>query len=202
MMTKAELASYIEERIIDNTKRKIQPWIIRAVLLEFLNFVDDHYVAGNIGPAGADGKSLKLDVIGGWIKWALEDSSTWNNLVNLSTLKGEDGLSPEFNNSGTHIQVRLGNSAAWTNLVSMESLRGPAGASGSDGNDGSTPSIGGNKNWWLAGADTGVRAEANDGATPYIGENKNWWINGVDTGTRAEAQDGDDADLVWASEEW
>lgn len=202
MRTLEWLISYIEERIVDNTGRKIQPWVLRLVLTEMARWADEHYVSGNKGDTGAAGKNLKLDVIDGWIRWALEDSSTWNNLVELETLKGLDGQSPQFNNNGTHIQMRLGSSGPWTDLIALETLRGPAGAGGSDGVDGATPNVGENKNWWINGADTGVRAEAHDGATPYIGENKNWWIAGVDTGIRAEAQDGEDADLAWELEEW
>lgn len=52
------------------------------------------------------------------------------------------------------------------------------------------PHIGTNKNWWIAGVDTGIRAEGVDGITPHIGENKNWWIGTTDTGVRAEGVDG------------
>ena len=202
MRTIEELILFIGERIVDNTGRKIQPWVLRLVLTEIIRWADDHYVSGNKGDSGADGKNLKLDVIGGWIKWALEDSNVWNNLVKLDTLKGADGMSPQFNNNGTHIQVRLGGAGPWTDLVPLSILKGKKGADGSDGVDGTTPNIGENKHWWINGADTGVRAEAQDGATPNIGENKNWWINGTDTGIRAEAQDGADADLVWTREDF
>lgn len=52
------------------------------------------------------------------------------------------------------------------------------------------PHIGTNKNWWIAGVDTGIRAEGVDGITPHIGENRNWWIGTTDTGVRAEGVDG------------
>lgn len=48
-----------------------------------------------------------------------------------------------------------------------------------------TPSVGENGNWWVNGADTGVKATGADGAAPSIGTNSNWFVGTTDTGVRA-----------------
>lgn len=45
------------------------------------------------------------------------------------------------------------------------------GVDGRDGIDGNTPFIGDNGNWWIAGSDTGVKAQGADGADGQNGEN-------------------------------
>lgn len=70
---------------------------------------------------------------------------------------------------------------------------GADGIDGTDGADGVTPHIGGNKNWYIGDADTGIKAEGADGVngiTPHVGENKNWYIGNVDTGILAQGEDG------------
>ncbi len=72
---------------------------------------------------------------------------------------------------------------------------------GKDGKDGSTVTIGENGNWYIDGADTGIKATAEDGedgkdgkdgSTVTIGSNGNWYIDGIDTGLAAEGKDGED----------
>ena len=48
---------------------------------------------------------------------------------------------------------------------------GKDGIDGVDGKDGNTPFIGDNGNWWIAGSDTGVKAQGADGADGQNGEN-------------------------------
>jgi len=47
---------------------------------------------GPDGPPGEDGASVEMRVFDGWIQWRQDDDDpTWQNLVALSTLKGDDG---------------------------------------------------------------------------------------------------------------
>lgn len=46
---------------------------------------------GADGQPGADGASVEMRVFDGWIQWRQDDDPTWQNLVELDTLKGDDG---------------------------------------------------------------------------------------------------------------
>ena len=72
-----------------------------------------------------------------------------------------------------------------TGVAAVLAILGEGG--GAPGPPGATPNIGPNGNWWIAGIDTGVKAQA---TSPYVGPNGNWWTNGTDTGTGAAGTDG------------
>ena len=65
---------------------------------------------GDKGDNGADGKSVELQTTASYIQWRNIGDSTWQNVVELSTLKGSDGndgvdgKSIELQVTETHIQ--------------------------------------------------------------------------------------------------
>ncbi len=81
---------------------------------------------------GKDAKQIVIDIKDGYIVWRYEDETSWNNLISLSSLKGDkgdDGKSIElkiFENK-IHWRVDGGN---WVELISIEILRGAQGSNG------------------------------------------------------------------------
>lgn len=85
-----------------------------------------------------------------------------------------------------------------TNGVDGKSIQGDK------GDDGHTTEIiiGSNGNWFIDGADTGIKSQGPQGEaglTPYIGENGDWWVGNLDTGVKAEGVNGDDGVSVKSS---
>ncbi|MFA7107404.1 MAG: immunoglobulin-like domain-containing protein, partial [Candidatus Izemoplasmatales bacterium] len=84
------------------------------------------------GPQGIPGKSVELQVAGGYVQWKYSDETTWKNLVEIASLKGEAGDSVLFQVTGEFIQWKYTNDTDWTNLLDLSTLSGPAGADGKD----------------------------------------------------------------------
>ena len=99
---------------------------------------------------GPPGPSIQLQVTATHIQWRVVGTSTWTNLVALSSLKGADGTDGSDGTDGqngadgqevslqttaTHIQWRLG-TGPWTDLVALADLRGEDGTDGVNGADG------------------------------------------------------------------
>lgn len=81
------------------------------------------------------GRSIELINDGTWIKWRpqnTEDPQPWQNLVQLSTLKGApgtngtDGKQVQLQKSSTAIQWRL-EGGSWADLVQLSDLKGAKG---------------------------------------------------------------------------
>jgi hypothetical protein len=112
--------------------------------------------ANGRGPAGADGQEVEFNNDGTNIQWRYVGELTWNNLVLLSSLKGdkgdtgdqgiqgnqgiqgEAGDQVEFNKSATHIQWRYIGDPTWINLVALADIKGDKGDTGDTGSTGLT----------------------------------------------------------------
>ena len=86
--------------------------------------------------------NIELRTTATHIQWKYLNSSTWNDLILLSTLKGDkgdtgdagtDGKNIELQKSVTHIQWRNVGDVTWNNLVALTEITGPAGQDGVDG---------------------------------------------------------------------
>lgn len=109
-------------------------------------------------------KEIELQVTDTQIQWRYVGDDSWNNLVDLSALKGsqgdpgQPGKEVEIANNNGKIQWRyVGEGNQWQTIIDAETLKG------SSGSDGTTPSIGNNGNWWIGDVDTQVKAEGVDG---------------------------------------
>ena len=146
---------------------------------------------GANGKDGIDGRTVEVRSTDAYIQWRYDDGA-WQNLVALTDITGPsgstgtDGRTPEFRADNDMLQWRYAGDAIWLNLYDMSTLRGNDGADGKDGingqdgkdgidgvdgKDGNTPFIGDNGNWWIAGSDTGVKAQGADRAAGQNGEN-------------------------------
>ena len=70
---------------------------------------------------------------------------------NITVPKGDTGEGSYIRATATHIQWKTGESGEWQNLVTLSELKG---------DKGDIPIIGENGNWFISGADTGIRADA------------------------------------------
>ena len=148
-------------------------------------------IDGVDGKDGIDGRTVEVRSTDAYIQWRYDDGA-WQNLVALTDITGPsgstgtDGRTPEFRADNDMLQWRYAGDSIWLNLYDMSTLRGNDGADGKDGingqdgkdgidgvdgKDGNTPFIGDNGNWWIAGSDTGVKAQGADGADGQNGEN-------------------------------
>ncbi len=170
-------------------------------------------INGIQGEKGDDGHTPVITIQNG--KWHIDGvdtgmqaqgvkGETGNGISDISKT-GIDGLVDTYT-----ITYTDGTKTTFTVTNGAQGAQGIQGIQGVPGKDGHTPviTIGDNGNWFIDGADTGVKAEAikgetgapgadgEDGDTPYIGENGNWWIDGVDTGVKAEGKDGNDNNKI------
>ena len=170
-------------------------------------------INGIQGEKGDDGHTPVITIQNG--KWHIDGvdtgmqaqgvkGETGNGISDISKT-GIDGLVDTYT-----ITYTDGTKTTFTVTNGAQGAQGIQGIQGVPGKDGHTPviTIGENGNWFIDGADTGVKAEAikgetgapgadgEDGDTPYIGENGNWWIDGVDTGVKAEGKDGNDNNKI------
>ena len=170
-------------------------------------------INGIQGEKGDDGHTPVITIQNG--KWHIDGvdtgmqaqgvkGETGNGISDISKT-GIDGLVDTYT-----ITYTDGTTTTFTVTNGAQGAQGIQGIQGVPGKDGHTPviTIGENGNWFIDGADTGVKAEAikgetgapgadgEDGDTPYIGENGNWWIDGVDTGVKAEGKDGNDNNKI------
>lgn len=84
---------------------------------------------------------------------------------------------------GGYIQYSA-NGETWHDVIAVSALKGQ---------DAPTPYIGGNGNWFVGAADTGVKARGDNGEpgiTPHIGDNGNWYVGETDTGVSAGGSGG------------
>ncbi len=115
----------------------------------------------------------------------------------IQSISGKDGADGEDGVGVKFLQVVNGDLIIVLSNDKEINLGKIVGEDGKDGEDGKTPTIGSNKNWWINGVDTGIKAEGVDGTngvTPVIGYNGNWWIGDQDTGVKAEGKDGADGE--------
>jgi hypothetical protein len=102
------------------------------------------FFKGNTGPAGADGREIEMDIIGGDIAWRYVQEGTggWHGLVSVASLigaqgpqgiPGEDGIEIELSIENGWIVWRYLTDLLWTNLIEVSTLVGPAGDNGTDG---------------------------------------------------------------------
>lgn len=170
-------------------------------------------IQGIQGEKGDDGHTPVITIQNG--KWHIDGADTGmqaqgvkgetgNGISDISKT-GIDGLVDTYT-----ITYTDGTKTTFTVTNGAQGAQGIQGIQGVPGKDGHTPviTIGENGNWFVDGADTGVKAEAikgetgapgadgEDGDTPYIGENGNWFIDGVDTGVKAEGKDGNDNNKI------
>lgn len=121
-----------------------------------------------------------------YIQWRYDDGA-WQNLVALTDITGPsgstgtDGRTPEFRADNDMLQWRYAGDSIWLNLYDMSTLRGNDGADGINGQDGKDG---------IDGVDGRDGVDGKDGNTPFIGDNGNWWIAGSDTGVKAQGADG------------
>lgn len=81
---------------------------------------------------GPPGPSIQLQTTATHIQWRVVGTSTWTNLIALSSLKGADGKEVSLQKSATHVQWRLG-TGAWANLIALADLKGATGEKGDQG---------------------------------------------------------------------
>lgn len=73
---------------------------------------------------GADGAPATMRISGGYLQWS-NDGVNWNNLVQMSTLKGDtgtagtDGKEVELRINGTKLQWRYTGAATWNDLINL-----------------------------------------------------------------------------------
>lgn len=82
-------------------------------------------------PTPADGKSVEMQMSGGFIQWRLVGNSTWTNLIATSSLVGAPGANArniEMQKGSTAIQWRLTGDSNWIDLITIASLKGDPGA--------------------------------------------------------------------------
>lgn len=84
------------------------------------------------GPAGP---ALELRTNTTHVQWRVIGTTTWNNLIALSSLKGADGGEVSLQKTATHVQWRLG-AGAWVDLIPLADLKGEPGLQGDAGDDG------------------------------------------------------------------
>ena len=142
-------------------------------------------IDGANGKDGIDGRTVEVRSTDAYIQWRYDDGA-WQNLVALTDITGPsgstgtDGRTPEFRADNDMLQWRYAGDSIWLNLYDMSTLRGNDGADGKDGIDG------------VDGVDGRDGVDGIDGNTPFIGDNGNWWIAGSDTGVKAQGADGAD----------
>lgn len=90
---------------------------------------------GDAMTEGPPGPSIQLQTTATHIQWRVVGTSTWTNLVALSSLKGADGKEVSLQKSATHVQWRLG-TGAWANLIALADLKGATGEKGDQGDIG------------------------------------------------------------------
>lgn len=115
---------------------------------------------GNNGTNGTDGKEVEITKDDTYIKWRYKGEDTWNNLVELKSLKGQDGKNGtdgtngkdgvngtdgtngvdgkeiELENDGTNIKWRYKGDTTWNTLTSLADLKGEKGDKGDKGDAG------------------------------------------------------------------
>ena len=140
-------------------------------------------IDGVDGKDGIDGRTVEVRSTDAYIQWRYDDGA-WQNLVALTDITGPsgstgtDGRTPEFRADNEMLQWRYAGDSIWLNLYDMSTLRGNDGADGKDGINGQD------------GKDGIDGVDGKDGNTPFIGDNGNWWIAGSDTGVKAQGADG------------
>ena len=113
---------------------------------------------GDPGDPGSDGATPIFQVDGGFIQYSIDDGTTWNNLLDISTLTGADGAdgadgkNVELRTSGDFLQWRLITepASAWISIYNLASLQGT---------DGKNPEFrvsGGYIQWRLVGDPTWI----------------------------------------------
>lgn len=90
---------------------------------------------GDAMTEGPPGPSIQLQVTATHIQWRVVGTSTWTNLIALSSLKGADGKEVSLQKSATHVQWRLG-AGAWADLIPLADLKGATGDTGPKGDTG------------------------------------------------------------------
>jgi len=99
------------------------------------------------GDAGTPATNIELQATGTQIQWRLVGSSSWTNLVALSSITGPTGstgaagAAVELQTSSTHIQWRYVGGSSWTNVIALSSLVGATGATGAQGPQGPAGSV-------------------------------------------------------------
>lgn len=109
-------------------------WVIYQLALAS-GTVDSTYEEWLDTIKGQDGKEVTFTVEDGWIKWKYQGDTTWNNLVNLSTLKGDsgaDGKEVTFTVEDGWIKWKYQDDTTWNNLVNLSTLKGDSGVDGSE----------------------------------------------------------------------
>ena len=145
-------------------------------------------IDGVDGKDGIDGRTVEVRSTDAYIQWRYDDG-VWQNLVALTDITGPsgstgtDGRTPEFRADNDMLQWRYAGDSIWLNLYDMSTLRGNDGADGKDGINGQDG---------IDGVDGRDGVDGKDGNTPFIGDNGNWWIAGSDTGVKAQGADGAD----------
>lgn len=148
-------------------------------------------IDGVDGKDGIDGRTVEVRSTDAYIQWRYDDGA-WQNLVALTDITGPsgstgtDGRTPEFRADNDMLQWRYAGDSIWLNLYDMSTLRGNDGADGKDGINGQDGKDG------IDGVDGRDGVDGKDGNTPFIGDNGNWWIAGSDTGVKAQGADGAD----------
>lgn len=103
---------------------------------------------------------------------------------------GADGVTPLlqiFEDNYWYVSYDLG--VNWTSLgIKATGEAGKDGRDGADGSDGHTPYIE-NRNWYINGVNTDVRAEGVDAPVPAIKDGV-WWIGNTNTNIKAIGIDG------------
>lgn len=108
---------------------------------------------------GHDASAIELRVAGDFVQWKYvnESSSSWRNLIDVTTLMGLPGsdgldglpgLTPHVGENGNW----------WIGTTDTGVLVG------AQGDEGITPHIGENGNWWIGLTDTGISASGPQGA--------------------------------------
>ena len=76
------------------------------------------------------GDAIELKVADGYIQMKYKNESTWTNLLQLDTLKGQNGVASnaQLQVANGYIQWKLEQDENWTNLVALSALTGEKGS--------------------------------------------------------------------------
>lgn len=93
----------------------------------------EQWLASVRGPQGEPGKKVVLRVENHKIEWQYEGDSTWELLLDLTTLTNRKIV---FRTTETHIEFQYEGDTVWQPMVALNSLKGADGQDGKDGEPG------------------------------------------------------------------
>ena len=127
-----------------------------------------------VGDKGNNGKNIEIQAGTTHIQWQLENDAQWNDLIEISELKGGNGITPNFQiGEVTTIESTAEATATITGtpedpLLNLWLPKGKDGENNGSGEEITAPEIGDNGNWIIGGEDTGKPSRGENGITPNL----------------------------------